>query len=185
VFASTLKQHLERLEEAFSRFRLYNLKLNASKCHVLKPSPENIKQLRSFLGLCNFNRKIIKNYTPHCAPLYKLLSKELSWTEEATEIFERLKLLLTSPPMLHYPDFKKIFKVSTDASDKVIGAVLSQDNEEGEEKVIQIITTTLQPAEQKWSVREKEALAIIFACETFPPYLYGSKFFIYTDHCNG
>ena len=164
VFATTLKQHLERLEEAFSRFRLYNLKLNASKCHVLKqeftylghivtgggikahvkkinavlamPTPKNIKQLRSFLGLCNYYRKFIKNYYPHCAPVNKLLSEEFSWTEEATEIFERLKLLLTSTPMLHYPDFKKIFKVSTDASDEGIGAVLSQDNDDGEEKVI-------------------------------------------------
>ncbi len=78
VFATTLKQHLERLEEAFSRFRLYNLKLSSSKGHVLKqeftylghivtgggikahvkkinavlamPTPKNIKQLRSFLG---------------------------------------------------------------------------------------------------------------------------------------
>ncbi len=65
-----------------------------------------------------------------------MLLKEFSWPEEATEIFERLKLLLTSTPMLHYPDFKKIFKVSTDASDEGIGAVLSQDNDEGEEKVI-------------------------------------------------
>jgi hypothetical protein len=63
-----------------------------------------------------------------------------------------------------------------------IGAVLSQDDEEGNEKVVQFISRKLQPAEQKWCVREKEALAIIFACETFRPYLYGAKFTVFTVH---
>ncbi len=77
-----------------------------------------------------------------------MLSKEFSWTEEATEVFERLKLLLTTTPMLHYPDFKKVFKVRTDASDEGIGGVLSQTNDEEEEKMIPYISRTLQPAEK-------------------------------------
>jgi hypothetical protein len=164
IFAKTIDQHLERLEEAFHRFRQYNLKLNAAKCHVLQkeftylghivtetgikadikkinavvemPQPKNVKQLRSFLGLCNYYRKFIKDYTSHCTPLYSMLSNEFVWTREATQAFADLKKLLTQTPMLHYPDFSQKFKVSTDASEEGIGAVLSQDDVEGNEKVI-------------------------------------------------
>jgi hypothetical protein len=103
-------KHLERLEEAFDRFRQYNLKLNATKWHVLQkefrylghivtisgikadikkilavvemPQPKNTEQLSSFLGLCNYYMKFIKNYTSHCIPLYNLLSNEYFWTSE-------------------------------------------------------------------------------------------------------
>ncbi len=210
VFSKSLEQHLSRLEEAFLRFRGYNLKLNAAKCHVLKKEfayldhivtgkgimgdskkieavqlmarPRNAKQLRSFLGLCNYYGKFIKNYGAFCAPFYMLLKTDFKLTAEVDMIFEQLKVLLAQTPMLHYPDFSKIFIVSTDASDDGIGAVLSQEDDEGQDRVIQYISRTLQEAERKWCVSEKEALAIIFDCETFRPYLYGSKFFVYTDH---
>ncbi len=74
------------------------------------PQPKNVKQLRSFLDLYNYNRNIIKNYTFHCTPLINLLSKECVWTSEAYQSFEDLKTLLTQTPMLHYPDLTKSLK---------------------------------------------------------------------------
>ena len=84
-------------------------------------------------------------------------------------------------PGLNYPDFNQPFIVNTDASDEGLWAVLSQviDNTE---KVIRFTSRTLQPAKKKWCVREKEALAIIYGCETFRPYLYGTRFILETDH---
>ena len=154
--------------------------------------PKNVKQLRSFLGFCNYYRKFVHNFSAKCAPLYSILTRDFQWNEFAQEAFERLKTILSVMPVLNHPDCNQPFIVNTDASDKGLGAFLSQviDNTE---KVIQYTTRSLQPAEKKWCptisslthqwcVREKEALAIIYGCETFRPYLYGTRFIVETDH---
>ena len=83
--------------------------------------------------------------------------------------------------MLSYPDYSKQFVINTDACNDGKDTVLSQDIDK-EERVIQFISRTLIPAEKKLCVREKEALAIVYGCESFHPYVYGSPFIVETDH---
>ena len=91
------------------------------------PVPDNFKALRQFLGMSNYYRRFIQGYSQIVEPLHKLTrksSKQFQWTSECQNSFDKLKLLLTTPPILAYPSFEKQFIVSTDASGVAIGATL-------------------------------------------------------------
>ena len=95
--------------------------------------------------------------------------------------FNKCKTLLTSSHVLQYPDFGKPFILTTDASNFAIGAVLSQ-GPIGKDRPVAFASRTLTKTEEKYSVIEKELLAIFWACKYFRPYLFGKKFTVFTDH---
>ena len=98
------------------------------------------------------------------------------------QAFQRLKQLFCSAPILAYPNFGKNFVLQTDASDYGVGAVLSQLNDSGNEKVIAYASKALSPCEQKYSTTEKEALAVVFGTGHFRVYHLGRHFKLITDH---
>lgn len=135
VWSKTFEEHLDHLSQVFERFRKANLKFKPSKCHFAKPevkylghiiTKEGIKvdpekteavrsfpvprtqhDVRSFLGLCNYYRKFVKNYSKITDPLNALLAKDakFKWTPDCQEAFECLKDKLISAPILKFPNF--------------------------------------------------------------------------------
>jgi hypothetical protein len=83
--------------------------------------------------------------------------------------------------VLRVVDPSKAYILQTDASDLGLGAVLSQI-QDGEEHPIAFASRKLSPAEKKYSVVEKECLAIVWALKNFHQYLFGVQFTIETDH---
>ena len=87
--------------------------------------PKTLKNLRGFLGLTGYYRKIVWHYGRITTPLTTLTKKNaFSWTPEATKSFEQLKEVMCKAPVLTTPDFTKTFIVECDASRNGIGALL-------------------------------------------------------------
>ena len=93
-----------------------------------------------------------------------------------------MKFLLCSAPVLCYPRFDREFILQTDASDFGVGAVLSQIDDNGYEKVVAYASKALSARQKKFSATEKEAYAIVFGTQQFRVYLLGRHFKIVTDH---
>jgi transposase InsO family protein len=211
VYARSLAEHDIKLREVFDRIRENNLKLKPEKCEFLRkevsylghvisengvspepaktraieeyPPPQNVKQLRSFLGLMSYYRRFVPNFSHIAAPLHRLLKKDAvyEWTVENEQAFQILKGKLMSAPILKYPDFAQPFILTTDASEEGLGAVLSQ-GEISRDLPVAFASRTLSKAERSYSTTEKELLAVVWGMRYFRPYLYGKTFKVVTDH---
>lgn len=92
------------------------------------PRPTNLKEVQRVLGLANYYRRFVPNFSEICKPLHRLTKKSeaFAWTEDCEKAFTTLKQILVSPTVLMYPRFDMQFNLCVDASNVSIGAVLSQ-----------------------------------------------------------
>ena len=150
------------------------------------PMPRTKKQVRAFLGLTGYYRRFIPNYSSVAVPLTDLTKKDgpskVIWSEKCDHAFRQLKELLCNAPLLSTPDFDRSFVLQTDASERGVGAVLSQCDDEGMEHHVAYFSKKLLPREERYSTVEKECLAIKLGIQAFKVYLLGRQFEIQTDH---
>eukprot|EP00731_Ephydatia_muelleri_P036793 Em0326g5a len=150
------------------------------------PTPTDKTGVRAFLGLTGYYRRFIPDFASLAAPLTDLTRKcaptRVSWSNECEQAFKSLKGCLCSDPVLRSPNFEKQFILQTNASNRGIGAVLSQCDEEGQEHPVAYYSRKLLPREERYSTVEKECLAIKEAIHHFRTYLLGRQFKVETDH---
>ncbi len=110
------------------------------------PRPKTKKEVRQFLGLAGYYRRFIPDYSELTSPLTDLTKKEVPdtvpWTERCQQAFTQVKAALCGGPLLHSPDFSLPFLLQTDASDRGLGAVLTQEIG-GEERPVLYISRKL------------------------------------------
>ncbi len=149
------------------------------------PRPKTKKEVRQFLGLAGYYRRFVPDYSELTSPLTDLTKKEVPdtvpWTERCQQVFTQVKAALCGGPLLHSPDFSLPFLLQTDASDRGLGAVLTQEIG-GEERPVLYISRKLSKRETMYSTIEKECLAIRWAVLTLRYYLLGREFTLCSDH---
>ncbi|TLD05659.1 reverse transcriptase domain protein [Venturia nashicola] len=153
------------------------LKMDQKKIEAVTswPKPNSVREVQSFLGFANFYRQFIKDYSKIAAPLTELTKKdkEFEWTAEAEGAFDELKTRFSTEPILVIFDPKKPSVVETDASDRAIGACLSQADDKGKLRPVAYLSRKFTPAESNYEVHDKELLAIIEAFRHWRVYLEG------------
>ena len=205
------QQHDERLEKLLQRLQQRGLTLNGEKCKFKMPQlefmgyllstrgigpteskveavvnarePASVAEVKSFMGLVNFSAKFIPNLATVSEPLRQLTRKGVTfkWGEKQQEAFKALKETLASAETLAYYDKDAKTRVIADASPVGLGAVLVQE-QNGNWRPVYYASRSLTAVERRYSQTEREALALVWACERFHVYLYGKHFELETDH---
>jgi RNase H-like domain found in reverse transcriptase len=157
-----------------------------AKVKALKklPIPKDVPHLRAWLGLGQYYRKMVQNWSRICNPLNKLLCKDEPWIwgEAQQAAYDQILDRLCAHPVIRMPCFKKPFIVHCDWSSLGIGAVLAQKDAKDQKYVICTASRSCNTAEMNYSSFDGEALAVTYAVRIFRPYLIGKRFTVYTDH---
>ena len=141
--------------------------------------PQDLWQLRSFLGLANYFWRFLKGHSSVVAPLTSLTGKGVAWewAEACQKAFNYVKSLLVNAHVLRLPDFDRPFTVVTNAFDCGIGGVLLQESHPPTFE-----SCKLNSAELTYTTTKKELLAIVQLLRTWRCYLEVYEFTVVTDH---
>lgn len=207
IFSKNLEDHESDLSQVMTRLMKAGITLKVNKCEFFKREldylghhicdgkispvsrnieklmsskrPQNVKEIRRFLGLSGYYRKFIKGYATLANPLTELTKQgtTFTWGDLQEVSYQTIVRILNEKPFLQQPDWDVPFVLETDASAVGLGAVLMQNG-------LPVVygSKTLNNAERKYSATEREILAIVHFCDSFRYFLEGRKFTLRTDH---
>ncbi|GFH61806.1 hypothetical protein CTEN210_18281 [Chaetoceros tenuissimus] len=146
--------------------------------------PQTAKEMKSLIGMIQFYRDMWRRRSHILSPLIdaaagKKGKMKITWTEEMDDAFIQLKQMVTEEVFLTYPDWSKPFDIHTDASDKQLGAVISQNG-----KPIAFFSRRLSKSQRNYTTTEKELLSIVECLKQFRNILFGYEINVYSDHKN-
>ena len=149
-----------------------------------KPS-SNVKPLESFVGLANFYGRMIPYFATKNLQLNEIRREEFRWEKEEQTAFENIKNELFATHLVQPYSLTKEATVTRDASEKVIGGLLSQEGH-----LVIYVSMKLSQAKQNYSNIEREALAVIdrhrpsyvFVVTRLKQFLLRKRFTLQTDH---
>ncbi|MBW0567796.1 hypothetical protein O181_107511 [Austropuccinia psidii MF-1] len=157
--------HLERLARILHKVEEVNIKISLKKCkfgfeelkalgHIvsglslgidrnkvaavlLKPIPQNSKEMISFLGFSSYYRQPLKEFAILAKSLYRICDQPTVFelTQERIKAYEKIRKALTEAPLLLMPDWNIPCKLYIDACGDGLGATLHQ---------VQLLMTNLQ-----------------------------------------
>ena len=205
VFGKTREDHDKNLYELLLRLLEAGITINKKKCvfgakevsffgqwvsgkgirPMIKDNlryiqrPNNKSEVRSYMGLVTFIGKFIPDFSTVVAPISALMGKNADyvWGPLQEEAFQAILTEIKSPRILRHFDPKKETDVIVDASPVGLSAILSQ-----EDRPVLCVSRKLSKVETRYSQTEREALAVVWACERLHYYLYGIKFTVLSDH---
>jgi hypothetical protein len=206
-FGKTQSDHDRALHDTLTRIHTSGLTVNEEKCEFNKSEieffgfifsaegvrpdpkkvqairdaakPENASEVRSFLGMAQYSARFIDNFATLAEPLRALTKQNTpwSWSEKEDAAFSAIKQALSDKTTLAYFDPKKATVIHVDASPVGVAGILSQDG-----LPIAYASRALTDVEQRYSQTEREALAVVWACEHFHVFVMGASFSVVTDH---
>jgi hypothetical protein len=220
IMRETLDEHLQKMETVLTRLRDAGCKVNLAKSSFCAPEieylgyiltregikpqpkkvqaklvsnpPNNVKEIRHFLGMVQYYRDMWARCSKMLAPLTDLVgecgetkttkknqTKKQPWRWDPIhqQAFDNVKAAIAKETVLAYPDFSKPFEIFTDSSSTQLGAMITQDN-----GPIAFFSRKLSETQQKYSVTEIELLAIVETLKHFKGMLWGQNIMVYTDH---
>jgi hypothetical protein len=142
-------------------------------------SPTTVHQVRSFLGVAEYYRRSILDFSNIVKPITRLLKNDtkFDWSSKCNKAFEQLKVLLTTALVLAQPDIEKPFDVYCDAPGSGLGCVLMQEG-----KVIAYASRQLHRHEEHYPTHDLELAVVVHSLKIWRHYLLGNTCHLYTNH---